>query len=451
MKKRALVISYYYYPDKAVGGKRPSQLSKTLISNGWDVDVITRKLDPSSEEKRKNSGEFGQITSVYQFPGIVNPIWSWTKKLRSDRNTPDSEPVIPQPKSTANEVQAPASSNESLLARMRRVLFSVQAILSATKSWAALSLFYLLINKLKGRQYDLIISSSPTDSTHFLALIAKRLFSAPWIMDLRDPLVMWGAADPETVTRFRVSFEDWLERKYYRNADALVVTSPSLSSELVLDHGVDQEKVTVVYNGFDGDTLEQDIFTGGPLKAIFAGSLYFNRNPIPLFEAIKQLKEQGRLSNDLITFDFYGDCTNWNGISLTDWVVRHGIDELVSFKGFLPANELEHLLENYHLLLNFAQYQPKQIPAKTFDYLRYPGIMMVVAESDSDTSRLISDHKLGLTVNPDAERLAEVMDQFIESQREAQLKYAPDHDSRIKFSRNEQNQVYLRLAEKVCL
>ena len=443
MKKRVLLISYHFYPDRAVGAKRPTQLAKTLISEGWEVDVLTKQLDPKTKKEQVASGEYGRIIPVYQHPGLINPTWRLLKRIRNRiKNSSETES---QPK-TENSTDINNNLFESNVSTFRRVIFSLQSILSETKSWVALSLLYLLAFKLKGVKYDLVISSSPTDSAHFLALLAKKLFSSSWIVDIRDPLILWDEVDKETVTKFRTKFEEGMEKKYYRNSDYITVTSPGLQRELIDKKLVPNSNIKTIYNGYDGRALEPTFSDSLPIKFVFAGNLYFKRNPIPLFEAVKRLKRIGVFDSSSINIDFYGDCNSWNGIDLKKWVEKNNIEDIINFKGFVEPQELESLLCKYHVLLNFSQFQPKQIPAKTFDYLRYPGEMLVIAESGSDTERLVTENQLGVVAAPDVDSISAALETIIEQGGDTERKAKKVEMKRDEFARENQNRIFAEIA-----
>ncbi|KEF32229.1 tpr/glycosyl transferase domain protein [Marinobacter nitratireducens] len=450
MSKRVLLISYYFYPDVAIGAKRPSQLVKALIAEGWSVDVITNRLGAAEEECRRGSSDYGEILSIYHHPGILNPTWKFLKRLKQRISKSTGVESTQEQKHELTEAQSThASGLKRWLLWLRSHIFSLQSLFSETKAWAALSLARILLLWSTRRKYDLVISTSPPDSVHFLGLISKKLFNAPLITDLRDPLIMWEEVDPQTVTKFRQSFEESMEKTYYKNSDHIVVTSPRLEAELLHNHGLKVGSVTTIYNGFDGKISDAIVPVMPPVKGVFAGNLYFKRNPIPLFEAIKELKKNNIVNGDVFRFDFYGDCAIWNGIDLREWLEENGIDDIVSIKGLISPQEVESILGQYHILLNFTQFQPRQIPAKTFEYLRFPGRMLLISEPGSDAANLVKDDELGVVVAPDRDSICRELKTIIDG-CESELRIDREEMSRrMKYSRELQNRRYVALAERV--
>jgi len=436
MSKRILVISYHFFPDPAVGAKRPTELAKTLKQEGWEVDVFTKYIGSAAREKRKNDKSFGKIYSLYQHPGIINPIWMTLKRFRgTDKASGQmTEGGLSEPETR---------SAESLKFRLKRYIISAQSILDASKSWVWVSLLLLLYLKVKRRKYDAVLSSSPISSAHLIGLAAKTLFHARWIADIRDPITMWSEVSPVCRSAFRFRIENYLEKKYYRAADLIVVTSPSLKSELCDSLDIDPTKVHLIYNGYDGKLKSQRSEWNDQIQMIYAGAIYLNRNPFPVFEAIKELIAEGTIRKESIILDLFGDCETWKGHDLVGWVRDNGLEDIICFHGNVSAEELDPHLHNADILLNLAQGQKKQIPAKTFEYLKFRAVQFLVAEPDSDISRFLSENDFGVVAGVTKaeikQKLAATISEIKSSDALIDL---PKKDGKEEYSRENQNKKY---------
>lgn len=441
MKKRVLLISYHFYPDRAVGAKRTTQLAESLQNEGWIVETITRKLTQPEEAKRQSTESYGTVYSLYQHPGIVDPLW---RKIKGSGNHPSDNdyPADSGAEPTNPDSGKDAEVSESLLQKSKRYLFSLQALLDANKSWLFLSFLYLVYLRLRGQQYDLVISSSPPASVHLVGLLAKAIFGCKWIADVRDPLNLWHEVSPGSNSMMREKIEAWLEDTYYKHADALVVTTNPLKDRISEDIPRASEKVNLIYNGYDGIRVEERPRTDGGVKMVFAGSLYMNRNPFPLFKAIKRLGESTDDISQNVRLDLYGDCQYWNGHDLSKWITENNLEGKIQIHSFVDSENLEKILSGAHILVNFAQNQPLQIPAKTFEYLRYPAISLAITDSDSAVSRLMSDHGLGVNSENSEDKLLDAIRIAIRKFDERD----GSENSLEEFSRNHQNSKYLELA-----
>lgn len=100
---------------------------------------------------------------------------------------------------------------------------------------------------------DLIIATSP----QFFTAISGRWLSfwkrKKWVLEVRD---LW----PESIkavgamrTNLVFRFFEYLEKKMYKNAHKIVVVTDSFRHQLLVKHGVDDEKIEVVKNGIDAE------------------------------------------------------------------------------------------------------------------------------------------------------------------------------------------------------
>jgi hypothetical protein len=206
-----------------------------------------------------------------------------------------------------------------------------------------------------------------------------------------------------------------------------------------------KEEISVIFNGYDGNPIPHQEKSFTELSGMYAGTLYFNRSPINFLLAVKKLKEDGVASTQNFKFDFFGDDT-WNGYDLREFCIKNGIADLVSFRGYSDSEKLEKETEKYNLFLNLAQKQKMQIPAKTFDYLKFNGVQFVISEPDSDLHGLVVDEKLGLSVNDNIQEITTALTKIVEN---GPCNYIPPNDVKSNYSREYQNRLYLNLAENL--
>lgn len=443
MSKQVLIVSYHFYPDPAVGAKRPTQLAKAMKEKGWGVDVITKYIGRAAKETRSNDDSAGKIYSIYQHPGVINPLWAMIKRIRSDKkNTHQSH------EGTGTEQALEPESKETIKYKLKRYIISMQATLNASKSWVLVSMLFLLFLKAKGRKYDVVLTSSPLSSSHLIGLTAKSLFNAKWIADIRDPINMWDEVLPVCKSKLRAEIETYLERKYYQKADEIVVTSPSLKEELCASESIDNRKIHLIYNGYDGDLKPRRAKTSDITRMVYAGALYFNRSPFPVFEAIKELATEGVIDKNSFIFDLFGDCETWKDVDLVGWVKDNGIDDIINFHGSVSLKELDPHLQDAEILLNLAQGQRKQIPAKTFEYLKFNAIQFLVSEPDSDISKFLSDNNFGVIAEGCKEDVKEKLIAIITAiGDEGTLLDSLDIGSKEVYARRNQNKNYMAVID----
>lgn len=186
---------------------------------------------------------------------------------------------------------------------------------------------------------------------------------------------------------------------------------------------------------------------------LYAGSLYYNRNPFPLLDIVKELHDESLIKVGDITFLLYGDCESWNGISLIDWINANNMREIVKIHDFVSVDKINEIMEEVDVLVNFCQGQPLQIPAKTFDYMATGKQCLVVTEHNSDTANLIKEAKIGKVVNPNVDDIKNILlDLYNEIVFKRRDNDGIDNSKSIrKYSRYNQNTVFIELIKDLIL
>ena len=443
-EKNVLVISYHFYPDIAVGGKRPSALVRALVDAGYKVDVIAKRMDSEAEVLRKKKFSEVRFFSIWKPPLIIDSLWLYLKGSFVFRYFQKRQKAVVLPEENVLDLTGKGErGHETLSAKVRRHILSFQALLSANKMWVLFSILTLLWLKLSNKKYQTIISTSPLDSVHLVGLVANKIFCSVWLMDIRDPMNSWYKNNNVSNSGFRWFIENSLERRYYDKATCITCSSRGLAERLrktVTPSG----KIRLIYNGYDGDLSAPRSRPFHQLRLIFGGMLYIGRNPIPLFEALEKLAYSANVDRSKLVFDLYGECETWNGIDLVDWVERRSLTDIIHFYPKISQEALDKEMEDSALLVSFAQNQPIQTPAKTFDQIAANREIFVFAEKDSDTAALIEENLLGVTIGENDDislHLERKYDYYVRRG----LLFSVSLDSREQFSRVKANEMFVSL------
>ncbi len=440
--KRILLISYYFHPEPAVGARRPTEFAKSLEAEGFSVDILTVKRAVKRTPEYVNS-----LYEVREMPDPINIIWAGIKKIKKLLVSQGSQYI--DLKKTANQMtceerEVRAETKETLSNKAKRYVLSFQALISAQKMWVVSCVFQIVWLKMTGKKYDIILSSSPPSSVNLIAGVARYIFGAKWICDLRDPIIHWEDLYPECVSGLRVVVEEFLERKYLQLSDAILVTTPSFFREVegkLALHGCGKEKVQVLYNGYDNqfECLGNSSALTDSFRIVHAGTLYMNRDPIPFFNSIKKIVESADIPREKLVVEFYGDCRVWAGVDLFEWLKNEGLDDVILLKGIVSSDELPGIYKSSQILLAFAQGQPKQIPAKIFEYIPYAGDILTVTEDDSDTAVLLKEFNLGVSVNNQVDSIKKALNEIFKN------RYSSENKNKSEFSRGKQNSKLIEL------
>lgn len=439
-----LFISFHFYPSNKIGAVRPTEIVKSLYDD-YDVDLISEKVDKKQEELKKNFHFVDTLYSIPDGPKIIDFIWMQIKKFRGIHKKKLPETNL---KSDLNVEDIPAHTEKfSFIARCRQRFFSYQAFLDALKVWTLLAVIRVFWIFLKGRRYDLIVSSGPPFAVNIVALLSSKLFRVPWVMDARDPIIMDSDKASKGITLVGPVIEKCLEKVYLHSALKIIVTAPSLEVMLQSKYPQCANKISLVFNGFDAPVTGEASDSPGILRMIYGGALYLNRDPIPLFNAVADLLSVTEVDRQKISFDLYGKCDDWRGLDLNEWLRQHGLDDVIKIHGQVSPEEIQRLTKECNVIVNFSQGQPMQIPAKTFEHISMSREILLLSEHHSDAAQLVEKNGFGRVANTDEilTVLADLYHFYVIDQK----KFVSDMDHIMLYSRQNQNRRWLKVVETI--
>ncbi|MEW6329963.1 MAG: hypothetical protein AB1560_00745 [Pseudomonadota bacterium] len=351
------------------------------------------------------------------------------ENIHKNRNTPSSDPTFPKDLVFTNSARNPikgsaplpltdcnsriereADRNRTLidktvtrlrdLAKQLRDIF----IFPDDKNLWIPSVVYAAYKILRKQKCEHLLTSSPPVSCHAAGLILKGLFpSLRWIADFRDPWIYQTGSGSVNLHYSRSSrLSQWASKKMFSKvlskADIITVTTkPMIKLFETVSGATLGEKCLLLPNGVDRhifDNIEPVRISENKMVFGHLGDLdYAHRNPEPLLKAFSDLVGNGSLSRDEFEVHFWGRLGSWEGRSLNDMVRDYELDGVVFEHGQVPYRESLAIMKSVDVLLLFAEDQPLQIPAKTYEYLFAGTPVLAFVEEGSATQSLIKSFK----------------------------------------------------------
>lgn len=439
MGKRILILSYHFYPDGAVGARRMSQLATSLAQRGDQITVIRGRSAPDIQPDPGLVEPVAalNVISVPVPPKIAPAVGRWRRRFRQGKKNTETSLHA----NTAPETPAQPG-------RLKRFYYSVESIVDYRKLWATLVAVRLCFLRLTNR-VDVIISSGPPWSAYLPALLAKWLFGARWIIDLRDPFYqnpIWTEALQSPVKN-RV--ESFLEGLCFSRADRIVCTAPGAARQVRERYGWNDARVPVIHNGYAAPQKRRKPPEKGRLNLLYAGMLYLNRDPFPLLHGLKKMLASPGVKRERVQLTFLGG-TSWNGIDINDWLKAHQLADCAQALPRVHAEEMEIHQTQANVLVNLAQGQPDQIPAKTFEYLASGKETLTLTEPESDTGKLVTDTRSGRVVaGADSQAISDALGDLYRFYVTQKKPYRPDRKRIAAFSAEAQTGHYRILIDQV--
>ena len=307
---------------------------------------------------------------------------------------------------------------------------------------------------------QVIWSTYPITSAHFIGYALHRLSGVPWIADFRDPMVEydsrrgeWGP--PWTALRnIRLA----AERRAAQYASAVSFCTPGARQICVERYpGLDHARWRVIANGYDEaafaaaePAVAAPAAVDGPLVLLHSGTIYPSpdRDPSHFFRALRRVIDLRPSSARTVRVVLRA--------SAADKHYRGLIDELrladcISFEPAIPYQAALAEMQHADGLLLFQGYTSNPaIPAKLYEYFRARRPILALADAEGDTARLLREERVGvLTPLDDEARIADALAQFIADIESGRI--APMSSDRIAhFERGQGVVQFAALFDEVC-
>jgi glycosyltransferase involved in cell wall biosynthesis len=397
-KGKILLVSYHFYPSREVGAKRPSETALHLMRSGYDVTVL-RGFEPSFEALASPSSLEGlDVVSVTIPKKALTALWIKLKtRIRGEKRAAASDGMW-----TTGGTGGARAPKLTLLGWLRRQVLAWDTLFQGNKRWLLKSVLKLVV-QTRGTRFDLVIASGPPMVSYIGGWALAVLKRARLILDYRDPWYVHG--DPELSTVMLghplANFENRLARTCAQRCSVLVAASPGTRRHILEHFDVSPERVDLVRNGFDEHAVVDAPPPKGRLEILYAGSLYWNRNPFPFLEALYAVLADGALKRNAIRCRLVGNCEEWKGVPLRPWIAAKSMRDVIEIVPFMSPAELRDVVAGSNVLVNFAQGQKRQIPAKSYDYIAARRDVLVITEPDSDVADLFREAGVGTIVAPD--------------------------------------------------
>ena len=377
--RRVLFISYSFPPSAEMGAHSCAQIARYLPLYGWEPVVLTvreKHIEDiylgRDDEGRVNDPDL--VVRTYQLPHPSDIYRRFKSRPPAGKPSQDSDRKAVSPPNGAKD--------KSALRAARDLLHSLSCVPDKYNGWLIPAVAAGL-RAIKQTRAGLIFSSAPYFTSHLAGYWLALLTGLPWVAHFRDPWITGMHAEPRP-DKICFKINRALERMTISRADAVVcVTEEHAALMRATYDQMPASKFAVVMNGFDGlewQEFIESIPPGDPgeghaadaprkFRITYAGNLYMNRDPAPVFRALRTLIECGEIARDEVSVELIGSCESSEGRGIEEIVSEAGIEGCVEMTGMLSRSETLRRLLRSDLLLLLAEGLVIQIPGKTFEYL----------------------------------------------------------------------------------
>jgi glycosyltransferase involved in cell wall biosynthesis len=360
---KVLLVTLYFPPAGGGGVQRPLKFATHLPELGIETHVLAPE-DPKW---------------IHRDEGLPPPTLAWVHRVKF---------LGPQGRKPAEELHGTTG-----LERYTRQasLFGRRLLLPDENVTYNLTAVPAAIRIARAEGIDVVITTSPPPSIHFIGAAVKRATGARWIADLRDSVAAHPHRDAKKLAvRIKEQGTQAVASLVARNADAIVAVSDAIAEEMRAR--APKGRVLAIANGADfEDFAGIEYHRGDRFTITHAGSFFGKRDPRPFLTALSRV--------DGVLARFVGDFRS----SDREWAA--GIAdrmELVPYAPHRRALELQRDSDVLLLLVPEAGGRGRGVlSGKVFEYLAAERPIMAVVPPDGAAAKLIRDTGAGVVVAPD--------------------------------------------------
>jgi glycosyltransferase involved in cell wall biosynthesis len=394
-RRRLLLLSYHFTPSSSAGAARWERMAVHLHEHGWGLDVVT--LDPG-ELTRPDLTRFDLLPAGTRVYGVAVPrdpaaklenglAAIYRRLRRTDRAKREglSENGAHPPGSLG---RAEMESPDAGIQYLRRSYFARREF-AKNGRWASRAADVGRALLEPGSSHRAIVTCGPPHMVHEAGRRLASKAGLPHVMDMRDP---WSEVErlPEaSASRTWLRLASRYERRCVGSARWIVANTEPAADALRARYPAAKDRIIAVMNGFDDEPLPE-VAPDDRFLIAYAGTVYLDRDPRPLFRAAARVIRDLELSQSQFGIEFMGTIQKVGGRRLEELATECGIGEFVQAHPPGTRADATRFLAKASMLVNLPQDSKLAIPSKVFEYVRFNAWMLAMEEPGSATARVLA-------------------------------------------------------------
>ncbi|MDO5971171.1 glycosyltransferase family 4 protein [Flavivirga aquimarina] len=379
MKKKALIITYYWPPAGGPGVQRWLKFVKYLSE--FDVEPIV------------------YIPENPNYPLVDESLTS---------EIPDNITILKQPikepyklagifsKKSSKTISKGIISDYKKQSFIEKVMLYIRGnffIPDARIGWVKPSVAYLS-KYISDNSIETIITTGPPHSLHLIGLQLKKGLGVKWLADFRDPWTTIGYHKQLKLTNASKEKHKTLEKQVLNTADHIIVTSFTTKKEF---QAITNQPIEVITNGYDYEPASV-VKLDSKFSIAHIGSLLSKRNPKILWQVLSDLiKERDDFSKDF-ELNFVGAVSK----NVLESIKNNNLSNYINEVGYVSHKEaIKYQKKSQTLLLIEIDSEDTKciIPGKLFEYMASNRPIIAMGPEDSDVEKIIKETNTGTYFN----------------------------------------------------
>lgn len=417
--RRLLLISYHFPPGESAGALRWEKLVAHADRHGYGVDVVA--LAPEELSSRDDSrlqaleGDV-RVYGVHRPPVLAEKVGDALRSLKNSLGPDALADTEEGSGSTLEESeQRRAIPKESIVDSgwsRRSLARSFNAVEDTLRfrAWARRSADRAMDILRAGEGHRAVVTCGPPHMVHTAGATVARRTDLPLVLDFRDPWCLLEKLHENVASPVWYRLAAHFERRCVEAARLVVLNTEPLTRAMRRRYPAAGDRMLCVMNGFDDEnrssTPREDRFL-----VAYAGSIYVDRDPRPLFEGAARVIRERELAPTRFGIEFLGHVSTFNGIPLSRLAEQAGIRDFVRIHPPVSREDAMRFLARAAVLVTLPQGLQYCIPSKVFEYMQFDAWLMAIAEAESATRDLLSRTSADVVLPDSPDEIARVLDQ----------------------------------------
>jgi glycosyltransferase involved in cell wall biosynthesis len=401
LMKHVLMVAYYFPPIAATGAMRPLNFCRHLPSYGWMPSVLATDHPSALPPQASDADLLQHVPAEIEVIRVQhgNPLGrllayrDWLKRMLNRKASVISSQAARAGDAVSNYG---ADRQESAFAKARRFVFDAWLHFPDPQSRWYEPAVRAVVGRSAAKRADVILA---TGGPWTSLLVGKRLaqqWAVPFVADFRDPWVGRHELFSSTLLHRRAAR---LERSVCEAASRVILNTEELRVRFCEQYPQWQTKFVAITNGYPQEMalhpVIDDASANPPSVLEFShfGTVYGNRSPLALFQAVHALMSEGALDHTRLTLRFVGA---WDVDDPTCNQLAKSLEECGVLQRVSPIPHqacLKEMVKSDVLLILQPDY-PFQVPAKIYEYMT-AGRPLFVLGGEGATANLVHRHRLG--------------------------------------------------------
>ena len=382
MKKRVLVITYYWPPSGGSGVQRWVKFSKYLPSEGWQPVIYTPSNPEYTSIDRTLEAEIPPEAEIIHRP-IKEPYGIY-RRLMGKGSSTDMKTLTA---GAAGGSVTPISSGRKSFKQRLSLWIRGNLFVPDPRIWWVRPSVRFLKKYLKEHPVDVIVTTGPPHSMHLIGQRLSKATGLPWIPDFRDPWTKMYYLKYLPLTSPVKKRLLKMEQGVLDDASTVLAVTPLVQEEF---RSRTTTPVAMITNGYDEDDFFGPVESDGLFNIVHTGLFADDGNPLTLWKVLGEKVANDPHFKEKMRLRLVGKVDK----GVMEAIEREGLAENVINLGY-KAHEVAVREQRAASLLILPlrkdpDYRPI-LPGKLFEYLAARRPILGIGQEDGAMARVFDD------------------------------------------------------------